>query len=158
MKGPTADDIVQKINHVSDLYYRLVIVAAPAGSGKTVLLKNIHELVNSPIINVNLELSKRMLCLTEGQRILRLSKLLSEIIDEIPCEVVLLDNIEMLFDVSLKQDPLRLLLKLSRRKTIVTSWNGTIENDHLTYAEPDHVEYKRYPIHDITIIFLGEKT
>jgi hypothetical protein len=38
--------------------------------------------------------------------------------------LVLLDNIELLFDVHLKQDPLRLLQGLSRNKTVVATWNG----------------------------------
>ncbi|MEN6474686.1 MAG: BREX-3 system P-loop-containing protein BrxF, partial [Syntrophaceae bacterium] len=40
--------------------------------------------------------------------------------------VVLLDNIEILFDVSLKQDPLRLLQGLSRNTTLVAAWSGEI--------------------------------
>ena len=66
-------------------------------------------------------------------------------INEIKENTILLDNIEILFDVALKQDPLRLLQGLSRNKTIVVSWNGSIENDFLTYAVPGHPEYRRYP-------------
>jgi hypothetical protein len=65
--------------------------------------------VGAPLINVNLELSRRMLDLTERQRELRLPRLLMEIVNDAAGDVVLLDNIEILLDVSLKQDPLRLL-------------------------------------------------
>jgi len=64
---------------------------------------------------------------------------------------VLLDNIEILFDVSLKQDPLRLLQGLSRNKTIIATWNGSITKDHMTYAAPDHLEYRRYPMRDFLV-------
>jgi hypothetical protein len=50
-----------------------------------------------------------MLDLTERQRELRLPRLLMEIVNDAAGDVVLLDNIEILLDVSLKQDPLRLL-------------------------------------------------
>ena len=158
MKDNTIDNIIQKIKQVSDLYYRLIIVVSPSGSGKTDILKNIHDRLEIPIINVNLRLSKQMLELSERQRILQLIKMLDEIIDENKEEVALLDNIEMLFDVALKQDPLRLLQNLSRKKTIITTWNGEVENDHLIYAEPDHPEYRRYSTNNLTIICPEVKT
>ena len=65
--------------------------------------------------------------------------------------LVLLDNIEILFDVHLKQDPLRLLQGLSRNKTVVAAWNGSIVDGHMTYAVPDHPEYRRYPIRDFLV-------
>jgi hypothetical protein len=67
-----------------------------------------------------------MLDLTERQRALQLPRLLGEIVGEATGELVLLDNIEILFDVHLKQDPLRLLQGLSRNKTVVAAWNGSI--------------------------------
>jgi hypothetical protein len=65
---------------------------------------------------------------------------------------VLLDNIEILFDVSLKQDPLRLLQGLSRNTTLVVIWSGSIERGNLVYATPDHLEYKRYPVKDFLVV------
>ena len=65
--------------------------------------------------------------------------------------MILLDNIEILFDVGLKQDPLRLLQGLSRNKTVVAAWNGTIVEDSLTYAAPAHPEYRRYPMRDFLV-------
>jgi hypothetical protein len=104
----------------------------------------------APLVNVNLELSCRMLDLTERQRALQLPRLLGEIVSETG-ELVLLDNIEILFDVRLKQDPMRLLQGLSRNKTVVAAWNGSIVDGHMTYAVPDHPEYRRYPIHDFLV-------
>ena len=59
--------------------------------------------------------------------------------------LVLLDNTELLFDPTLKQDPLVLMQRASRNRTIVAAWNGTLGNGYLSYAEPDHSEYRRYP-------------
>jgi hypothetical protein len=61
-------------------------------------------------------------------------------------------RIEVLFDVSLKQDPLRLLQGLSRNKTVVAAWSGSIDGEHMVYATPDHSEYKRYPIRDSPVV------
>ena len=143
---------MRKIAEASVLYHRLVLLVAPAGSGKTTVLQNVCEGIGAPMINVNLELSKRMLDLTERQRVLQLPRLLQGMVGEIAGDTVILDNIEILFDVSLKQDPLRLLQGLSRNKTVVVAWTGDIEGDHLTYAEPDHPEYKRYSLRDLMIL------
>jgi hypothetical protein len=66
-------------------------------------------------------------------------------------EIVLFDNIEILFDVSLKQDPLRLLQGLSRNKTVVAAWNGSIDGKYMIYAVPDHPEYRRYMVRDFLV-------
>jgi hypothetical protein len=105
-----------------------------------------------PLVNVNLELSRRMLDLTERQRALQLPRLLSKVVNATESDVILLDNIEVLFDVSLKQDPLRLLQGLSRNKTVVAAWSGTIDGEHLVYGTPEHPEYRRYSSRDVLVV------
>jgi hypothetical protein len=151
MAEPLADQILSKIKQAADLYHQLVLVVAPAGAGKTAALKDVRDRISAPLVNINLELSRRMLDLTERQRALQLPQILREIINMGSSEIILLDNIEIIFDVGLKQDPLRLLQGLSRNKTVIAAWNGTIVEDSLTYAVPGHPEYRRYPIHDFLV-------
>ena len=93
-----------------------------------------------------------MLDLTHRQRALHLPRLIRDIIDRDTGNIILLDNIELLFDIELKQDPLRLLQGISRNKSVIASWNGTINDIYLAYAEPDHPEFKRYPVKDFLAI------
>jgi hypothetical protein len=151
---PLADRIIQKIDQATELYYRLIILVAPAGAGKTAALQDVHENTDAPVVNVNLELSRRMLDLTERQRILQVPRLLSDLVNAVRSDVILLDNIEVLFDSSLKQDPLRPLQGLSRNKTVVAAWSGSIIGEHLLYATPDHPEYRKYPLQDVLIVSL----
>ena len=146
MAESLADQIIQKVNQAAELYHRLILVVAPAGRGKTTALQDVRDRTGVPLVNVNLELSRRMLELTERQRALQLRRVLQEIVNNCGDEPILLDNIEVIFDVGLKQDPLRLLQGLSRTKTVVAAWNGTIVGDSLTYAAPSHPEYRRYPM------------
>lgn len=150
MAEPLADIVMHKMEQAAELYHRLVLLVAPAGSGKTAVLLDVHKRTSALYINVNLELSRRMLDLTERQRALQIPRLLLDIVGEVP--VVLLDNIEILFDVSLKLDPLRLLQGLSRNRTVVAAWNGSIIGENLVYAAPDHPEYKRYPVQDLLVV------
>ena len=141
-KEDLVEDLLRKIAHAQNLYHRLVLIVGPAGSGKTSALQEVSARASAPLVNVNLELSRRMLDLTERQRALQLPRLLGEIVGEATGDLpaatraaqaglVLLDNIEILFDVHLKQDPLRLLPGLYRNKTVVGAWNGLLGNGHL---------------------------
>ena len=152
MAEPLADRVIKRIGQAAELYHRLVMLVAPAGAGKTAALQDVHERTAAPLVNVNLELSRRMLDLTERQRALQLPRLLAEIVGASAADVILLDNVEVLFDVSLKQDPLRLLQGLSRNKTVVAAWSGSIDGEHMLYATPDHPEYRRYPLRDFLVV------
>lgn len=146
-----ADKLFAEIGKAAELYHRLVLVVAPSGSGKTSALQDLAARTGAPLLNLNLELSRRMLDLPERQRALQMTKLVQEVVgrDE---PLVLLDNIEILFDVTLKQDPLRLLQGVSRNRTIVAAWNGTLENGYLIYATPEHPEYQRYPSRELVVV------
>ncbi len=152
MSEPLADRIKRRIGQAAQQYHRLVLLVAPTGSGKTAALREVHECTTAPLVNVNLELSRRMLDLTERQRALQLPRLLAEIVGASAADVVLLDNIEVLFDVSLKQDPLRLLQGLSRNRTVVAAWSGSIDGEHMVYATPEHPESRRYPFRDFLAV------
>ena len=105
MAEPLADQVIQKIKQAAELYHNLMLVVAPAGAGKTTALIHVKERMGASLVNGNLELSRRMLELTERQRTIQLPRLLRDIVNDAAGEVVLLDNIEILFDVSLKQEP-----------------------------------------------------
>ncbi|GIW92425.1 MAG: ATPase AAA [Pirellulaceae bacterium] len=191
MAEPLVEQVLQKIDQVRHLYHRLVLLVGPSGSGKTSALQGVAARASAPLLNVNLELSCRMLDLTERQRALQVPRLLQDVcassverhatnverrascVDRHGSEVLLLDNVEILFDVKLKQDPLRLLQGLSRNRTIVAAWPGRITGAseprhtsetvdarrtphdagrYLTYAVPDHPEYRRYLIRDLVIV------
>ena len=146
MTRSLAEAVVGKIGHAERLYHRLVLVVGAEGSGKTPALQDITEWTGAPLINVSLDLSRRLLDLTERQRPIQAPLLLGRIFAETASNVVLLDNMELLFDVTLRQDPLRLLRRLSRRQTLVAAWNGSMDDGHIVHAVPGHPEYRRYPV------------
>ena len=135
--------VLARIDGAKALYHRLILVAAPSGGGKTEALREVAANTGARFVNLNLELSRRMLDLTERERALRLPDLLNEVVGK-DAPLVLLDNVEILFDAALKQDPLRLLQGASRNRTLVAAWNGTLEKGYLTYAAPEHPEHRRY--------------
>ena len=78
--------------------------------------------------------------------------LLGRIVTETAGDVVLLYNIELLFDITLRQEPLGLLQRLSRRRTVVAAWNGSMEGGYIHYAVPSHPEYRRYPMDGVLVV------
>jgi hypothetical protein len=153
-----SEQVIDKIKQARELYHRLVLIVGPSGSGKTPLLQEVSKQTGFRYINLNLELSRALLDLTERQRILRLPLLVDEIIGKPVAQVVLIDNIEIFFEVSLKQDPLRLLQQISRNRTVVATWTGTIAGGYLTYAATNHPEYRRYPAHDLLAVTIEKKS
>ena len=152
MSEPLSAHIMRLIPQTMHMYHRLVLVVAPLGAGKTSALREVAQQTGYTYINVNLELSRCMLELSQRQRQLQVSRLLRDIIRTAHDQTILLDNIEILFDVSLKLDPLRCLQDVARDRTVVAAWNGAVTASYLTYATPDHPEYRRYALEDLVIV------
>jgi len=138
------EEIEELLPALRGQYHRLLLIVGPIGSGKTPLLKALCRQRDFPFLNVNLALSQRLLDLTDRERPLRVHRLLADVIDELLGDVIALDNIELLFDPALQQDPLVCLQGLSRNKTLIATWGGSFVDGVLTYAEPGHPEYRRY--------------
>ena len=143
--------IKQSLQIADGLYHRLVLLVGESGSGKTELLRRFAGEIGTEVININLMLSSELLGLSEKQRVLHLPDILYNLVDTKHAMVVL-DNIEILFDKCLKQDPLKLLQLISRNHSVVAAWNGKIEQQRLTYAETGHPEYRQYDGKELLLV------
>ena len=150
-------NILQALNETEYLYHRLVLLVGETGSGKTSVLQEVCKKLGMALVNLNLELSRLMLEMTAKQRTLQLPKILEDLVHKKDQKTVVIDNIEILFDVNLQQDPLRLLQKISRNKNIIVSWNGIVNNGKLMYAVPGHPEYRSYGTSDLFIISMQKQ-
>lgn len=151
----TLTNIEEAIQQAPSQYFRLVILVGPPNSGKTAALQALANRSGCQLINVNLELSKKMLELSRSQRSRQVEPLIKNLIVSVPGEVVLLDNLEILFDTALEVEPLRLLQVSSRNRTVVASWSGTYVGATLTYAEPSHPEFVQFKTVDAIVIPVG---
>ena len=147
-----AGEIRKHLRGIAELYNRLLLVVGPTGSGKTAALRAFAAEEGSSTVNVGVELGRSLLDLTERQTVMEVPSLLERIVGEAEGDTVVFDNTEILFNPVLNQDPLRLLKALSRNRTIVASWLGSLDGQHLVYATPEHREFRRYPLGDLMVV------
>lgn len=143
--------LVKEIRRARTSYHRLVLLVGPMDSGKAAAMRLAAERVGGRLMNMNLQLSRRLLDLTTRQRALRLAQVVDDIVGN-DASPVFLHRIEMIFDPAFQQDPLRLLRQLSRTRTVVAAWSGMVEGAFLTYAEVGHPEYQRQPVEDLVLV------
>jgi hypothetical protein len=152
MTAAPVTELREVIGQAGGLYHRLVLLVGPPGSGKTGALRRYAGVYGASLVNVNLELSRALLDIPRTQRAIIGQRLLGQIVGAHAGEIVLLDNIEILFAPEMKLDPLKALQQLSRNRTIVAAWSGRVEGDRLLYAEPSHPEFRDYPARGLMVV------
>jgi len=158
MSSDLQSQIVDAVEQAKRSFHRLVLLIGPTRTGKTPILRHLAESRNYPYLNINLHLSQRMLELPRSKRPRQVDRIFNTLVDENQGDLLVLDNLEILFDPSLQIDPLRLLKAVSRKQTIVAAWNGTLHDGVLRYAEPDHPEDRSYRNVDVLFVPISEET
>lgn len=133
-------------------YQRLVLLVGPHNSGKTAALRALCQSTAWPYVNLNLQLAARLLDVASRFREIQLLDHARAAADDHPGDCLVLDNIELLFEPKLAQDPLRVLLALARSRTVVAAWPGHYAESTLTYGAPPHPEHRRYRDPDCAIL------
>jgi len=151
MPASVGESILERVSDAAKQYARLVLVVGPPGTGKTKTLHSLAEEHGFRYVNVGVQLARALLDLSERERALRARRILEDLAGN-STPVVVLDNIEVLFDVTLRLEPLGCLQSIARNRTIVAAWNGEVSESHLTYAVPGHPEFKRYPVAGLSIV------
>ncbi len=141
----------QLVDEVVPLHSKLILLTGPPGCGKTALLLRLAEQASASVMNLGLELSKRLAKLPQKQRQLQAGSVLREIADQhASSDLLLIDNIEVLFDASLALNPLDLLKHQAHVRRVVAVWPGEHRQGgsgpRLTYAETGHPEYRDYAL------------
>ena len=148
--------LVDTIRATSGSYYKLTILAGGAQSGKTHWLKQVGTQLGLPTINLSLLLSQRLLNLNRRQRATKVEEIATEIIVD-NCQTGLcLDDTELLFDSTLKLNPLVFIREITRNRLIVATWNGVITGGELRFGQTGHPDYFSQTVKDFPVVSVNE--
>lgn len=135
------------VGDVGALQVKLILLIGAPGVGKTSLLSTFGKHRNISVLNIGIELGSRLSAIPQKQRHLHANTILRELADQQAKDgILLVDNIELLFDRSLQLDPLDLLKRHAHSRRVVAVWPGELYNGRLSYAEMGHAEHQDYPI------------
>ncbi|SFA83174.1 hypothetical protein SAMN04488072_102181 [Lentibacillus halodurans] len=104
-------------------------------------IKCVSESLEVPYVNVNYELSEVLKDLPLKKRPRQVSEFLTKIVRNKNADTLVIDNIEILFDPQLQQNPVLLLENISRNVTLIVGWKGHYSGRKLVYSEPEYYDY-----------------
>jgi ABC-type uncharacterized transport system ATPase subunit len=149
------------VDDLAALHSKLVLLIGPPGSGKTALLRAFGDRTGASPLNVGAELGRRLAAVPHRDRQLQAGSLLREIARPHCCgDLLLIDNIELLFDASLALSPLDLLKRQAQARRVVAVWPSALRHGgngpRLTYAEMGHAEYRDYGLDGVIACDLAQ--
>ena len=102
-------------------YHKLVLLVGDFFSGKTRLMRQVCDEIGGVYLNVNLELTRRLLTIDARTYATRASRILQDLCDELePDRPLFLDNVELLFSPEVGcLNPVDLFKKVSRERLVV---------------------------------------
>jgi hypothetical protein len=147
MGGSMLERLNQLVDDIQSLNSKLVLLIGPPRSGKTRLLEGLANHRQLTVFKVGGSLGRQLLAIPNAQRHLTAAALLSDLAAQHSKDgLVIFDNIELLFDQSLRLDPLDLLKRNGRTRRVVAAWPGELSNNRLAYATMGHPERQDYAV------------
>jgi hypothetical protein len=150
--------LIEALQTVSGDRHKLVILIGDFGSGKTVVLKDVAaEMSSSKYLNLNMELSERLLAEPQDkyQDGVTVHRLIDEICDELSPkgEPLFVDNVELLFSTELgKINPVDTFKRMSRQRPVVLALPVRRSGNSIEYSQFDRNDYMSIPIEDYILI------
>jgi hypothetical protein len=143
--------LLRLVDEIGALQSKLVLLIGEPHSGKTTLLRFLAKNKGVKPLNIGALLGARLAGIPQRQRHLQTTTLLRELADlHASGDLLLMDNIEILFDRSLQLDPLELLKRHAHSRRVVAVWPGQLQGDvktgRLTYADMGHPEHQDYSL------------
>ncbi len=141
------EKLEQLVDEVGALHSKLILITGKPRTVKTALLQALEKSLGITVLSVGSALGNRISVVPQRQRHLHTTTLLRDLADlHATADLLLMDNLELLFDKSLQLDPLDLLKRHAHVKRVVTVWPGDLRDGRLTYAEMGHPEHQDYSL------------
>jgi len=136
------DKLDQLVDDIYELNSKLILLTGPPRSGKSKLLRDLSARRQTTVCHVGAALGQHLLSIPSNQRHLQAADLMRDLANEYSSHgLLLLDNIEILFDRTLQLSPVDLLKRLAHARCAVAAWPGELSGDRLIYASTGHPEH-----------------
>jgi hypothetical protein len=141
------DMLDRLVDDIASLNSKLVLLVGPPRSGKTQLLAQLSARRNLPVLHVGATLGRQLLAIPSTQRHLLAPEMLKQLASGAASDgLLLLDDIELLFDSALRLSPLDLLKQHAHARRVAAVWPGEFQDGRLSYATTGHPEHQDYGI------------
>ncbi|WP_060833052.1 BREX-3 system P-loop-containing protein BrxF [Blastochloris viridis] len=138
------------VDDISGLNSKLVLLVGPPRSGKSNLLGQLAARLQTRVLSVSAALGRELLTVPNTRRHLQAAELLKGLADEFASHgLLLVDNIELLFDRTLQLSPLDLLRQHAHARRVIAVWPGELREDRLSYATTGHPEHRDYGVNSL---------
>ncbi len=135
------------VEDISGINSKLVLLIGPPQSGKSNLLGQLAARRQVPVLGLGATLGRELLTVPSTRRHLQAAELLKGLTDRFADQgLLLIDNIELLFDRTLQLSPLDILKRHAQARRVVAVWPGDLREDRISYATTGHPEHQDYGI------------
>ena len=135
---------------------RVIFAIGESLAGKTSFLKSAVGELGFDYFPLGLQLARRLGDVPVRRRPIFVERLLADLVDFSRNIPLCLDNTELLFEPSLRCDPVRLAQNLSRTRTLIFSLNGSFQGGKFVHGHPDHPEYFTADLGSCPVVSLAD--
>lgn len=137
----------QLVEDIAGLNRKLILLIGPPRSGKSNLLGQLAQRRQARVLSVGAFLGRELLTSPATRRHLHAADLLKGLANGFVNQgLLLVDNIELLFDQTLQLSPLDLMKRHAQVCRVVAVWPGELHEGRLSYATTGHPEHQDYGV------------
>ena len=150
----TIQRVVECVHQVEKNSEHVVLIVGKPGSGKSKVLRELDAMRGWKYVDSRTLLNSDFMELPPKARAAEAAITIGKQLERKGAQVILLDNIQVLFTPLLQLEPLDLLRNLSRKQTIVAAWPGDYQDGCLVIVRSPG-EVREYPAEGLQIIQIG---
>ncbi|MBN1139226.1 MAG: BREX-3 system P-loop-containing protein BrxF [Anaerolineae bacterium] len=156
------DQLLQALNLVAADRHKLVILLGGFGSGKTKLLQALAPQVGGVYVNLNLQLTERLLTVPQSRYNdgVTVHRLIDELCDELAPDrrPLFIDNVELLFSPEVGRiNPVDTFKRISRQRQVVLALPAQRRGNNAVYSALGREDYMSIPLETYPVIELQEE-
>ncbi len=151
----TMQFVVECVREAQKNPEQLVLIVGQPGSGKSKLLRELATMRGWEYVDCNALLTEEFLELIPKVRSQEAPVIMGKILADKDADVILLDDMQVLFAPVLKIDPLQLIKQLSKKQTILAAWPGEFDGNNLLFHQIGQKDDQTYKASNVRIIELG---